>query len=284
MSKLSEALVPDTLLPAKKKRGRAAKERPVRKDALMKLELDLAKDPADQILPCTERQQADHLGWYVSEVRSVNQDLRLYEKLPMLCLAEGCVRADDCPTGPDFLFKGLRCPMEIQEVYRGFVRYIRELEVDPAKYADLKLIEDLVTIDLQISRIDHEVKHRGMLTLQTAGIAQKTAEPVKDLGLHPLLQFQNKLRENRLSIYKKLLADRDSKQKVEQQQKKREADALDLIARLKAAVSERLAVPGQIIDVTPVLSPVSLPDEPDLDPDDLDEPAREDADGEPEPF
>jgi hypothetical protein len=252
---------PSELLPIPKaKVGRKPKSRNRTRDPLANLELDLAKDPADLVLPCSEAQQADHLGWYVTEVRATNRDLGLYDKLPMVCKAEECPRSKACKTAPEFLFKGLRCPIETMEVYRDFVRYVRELEVEPDNWVDLKMIEELVQLDLYISRIDHSLRVDGFMVEQTAGIMQKIPLPVKDQGAHPLIAVQTKYRDDRRKLYKDLLANRAERQKLQDRQKKREFDMLDFVAKLQSAVKPR-ADGGLIIDATSLLPSLPAPDD-----------------------
>lgn len=251
------------------RRGPAPLSRPRSKNLLPTLEIDLTKDPADHVLPCSEREQAKHLQWYVEEVRSVNRILGLYEKLPMICPAERCPYADLCPTKPDFLFQGLRCPLEIMEIFRLFVRYIRELEVLPDGHVDLTQIMDLVRIDLQIHRIDQHLQREGMLKDEVAQVVQSTGEAKYKKVSHPLLADQYKLRTQRDNLYKKLIADREARKKTELAEGKKTLDALQLMQQLQQAAMQMGARPLVQIQDSPVptLSALTAPQPEENDPD-----------------
>lgn len=234
-------------------RPKKGEKRPKSK-ILPALELDFTKDPADHILPCSEREQAHHLEWYVDEVRSVNRILGLYDKLPMLCPGEKCYWAELCPTKPDFMFVGLRCPLEIVEVWRLFFRYVQELRIYPDRHVDLSMIADLVRIDLQIHRIDQQIQIQGMLRDEVAAVVQNTGEAKYKKVIHPLIPVQCKLREQRDRIYEDLVATRDAREKAEREKGKTVMDAMELMRRLKEMAQKRspelvtIDVPGLVMN------------------------------------
>lgn len=211
------------------------------------LSIDFALGPAENILPCTEVRQAKLLGWYVNEVRSVNQTLGVYNSLPMICRGSQCYWNHMCPTAPDFLWFGLRCPLEMMDCFRSFVRYVRELNVSPDKHVDLIQIADLVRIDLQMKRIDQQIQVDGMLTDQLAGIAQAESKPFYEKGSHPSLRDQAKLRTQRDAIYKKLIANRDDREELRQKEGKEKLTLLDVLTRAKSLGKDRIidAIAGE---------------------------------------
>ena len=232
------------------------------------VEIDLSLDPAEHILPCEEAAQGRHLKWRVQDVRSVNRSLRLYDKLPMICQAEDCYWASQCPTRPDFVFEGLKCPYEVMVIYRSFVGYIRELDVQSEDYVDLQMIEDLVRIDLQLSQCDQRLQLMGMWVDQTAGIAQKTGTPIRDKAVNPLLTLQSKLRDDRNKLYKQLLASRDAKQKVESVRNREQQGVLNALDRLTKRIGRRSfedVVEGEIVmkELSPGEVEDNLPDDED---------------------
>lgn len=204
------------------------------------LNINFSLAPADQILPCSEAQQAKVLGWRVQDVKAVNTTFGLYKTLPMVCRAGDCFWASMCPTAPDFMFEGLLCPLETREVFRTFVRYIQELEVEPEDHVDLSLIVDLVRIDLQLKRIDQQVQIEGMHVSHVAGVVQKTGEILREEIPHTLLTFQRGLRKDRSNIYKELLASREARKTIELKESRETKNFLDLISRV-----QKVALPNQ---------------------------------------
>lgn len=233
------------------KQTKTKKKREKVKSLLPELVIDFTKSPGDLILPCTLTRQARLMGWYVQEVRSTNSRLGIYEKLPMICKAEKCYWASMCPTAntnPPFLFEGLRCPLEIIEIFKSFASYVHELGIEPDDYVDLQMVADLVRMDLQLSRIDQEIQIAGMTTDQVVGIVQNQGTAIKDRLVNPLLDKQMKLRSDRTKAYKELIATRVSKAEAEQNEKKRELDVLTFMNKLRQGVEGALPKATEIID------------------------------------
>jgi hypothetical protein len=231
----SELVSLDTASLERKPVGRPRKGSKRSDNPVPVVDLDLSLPPAELILPCADVTQGHHLGWRVDEVRGINKTLGLYEKLPMICHGSACFWAKQCPTKETgWLFEGLRCPIEIMEAYRNFVRYVRELDVHPDDHVDLNLIHDLVRIDLQLKHMDMRIQVQGMEVDHVAGIIQgREARPVIDKIANPFLSVQTKLRNDRQGIYNLLLASRKEKKKVEQAEGKQKLDLIAAMQRLR---------------------------------------------------
>lgn len=264
----------------KRPRGRPRRDRPVTEHLLPALEVDFSIDPALQMLPCSEREQAKHLNWYVPEVRSVNQTLGLYKSLPMICQASGCHWAGQCPSAPDFMFEGRPCPLEMIQSFRLFRGYVREMEVRPDDSVDLDLIGELVRIQIQMQRIDQQLQVHGMLVNTIGGVNQKEGKALYEKTQHPLFTRQSQLREDRNRIHKSLIANRAEKEKLKQVEGRQKMDMLDFMRRMREASEEGLGpakvegdvkalprspsfdfIPNQIIEGSAVELPDDLEDE-----------------------
>lgn len=225
-------------------------------DLLPILDVDLSKGPGNVILPFdleAEKKQAKHLGWYVAEVRAANRNLKLGHSLPMICAATGCYWAGQCETAPDFLWEGLRCPIEMMDIYKHWIGYVRELEVGPSDFVDVKMVEDLVRIELQLIRIDRQIQIQGMLVDTVGGVIQNVGKDkggvaVYEKSVHPLLTLQNKLRKDRNEIYDKLEVSREAKRKARQSEGKMNTDLLSIMS----AIKKQGARIEEIVDVDPL--------------------------------
>ena len=254
--------MPPQDLPVPNRGGRPKKSRTKRVgvNRLPTLDIDFHRDPAEQVIPCTETRQANHLGWAVQDVRSVNRAMGIWDKIPMVCAATGCYWARFCPTAPDFLFANRRCPLEIQELYFTWVRYIREMEIGPDDHVDLSMVADLCRIDLQVKRIDQLIQADGMLVDHVAGIIQgQNARPVMDRIANPLLGEQSKLRKHRDEIYKQLLQTREQKKKVEQHEEGTKRDALSIFQMFQSKLQGRATRIEEITDVPGEALPTVFP-------------------------
>jgi hypothetical protein len=223
------------------------------------LTVDFTQPPAEQILPCSENRQGAHLGWNIKEVRAVNETLDPYNTLPMICQAEACYWASRCPTRPEFLFEGLSCPLEIVDIYRNFVRYVQELDVNPDDHVDLKLILDLLRIDLQTRRVDQQIQLQGMEAEKVTRSANSTTT---EKVIHHLLTYQRGLRQDRSDLYKQLVASREAKKKAEAVDTRGKTDLLQLMARMKdAAEKKKIAVVEEPLPALPASAEETLFDE-----------------------
>lgn len=234
--------------------------------SLRVLNIDFAKPPADQILPCSDLEQSCDLNWTVDDVRAINQSHGLYEKLPMVCRGNTCFWAKRCPTAPDFLFKDFPCPLQIIEAYTRFVELVQELDVKPDDNVDLDFIADLVRIDLQMKELDMQMAIDGQMTDVPVGIVQKTGELRYAKGVNPAAGRQSALRKDRNDIYAKLIASRLDKAKKEAVEGKKETDLLTLFAKAMEKGKALTSGAPPIIDITPALPEGDdLPEEEDED-------------------
>jgi hypothetical protein len=239
-------------------RGRPGRRIKARSDRLLPvLNIDFKKSPADQILPCSDLEQSQDLGWSIDDVRVINQGLGLYETIPMVCKGSDCFWATRCKTGPEFLFKDFPCPIQVQEAYTHFVDLVQELEVKPDDNVDMKMIADLVRIDMRIKAIDMQVAIEGQMTDVPHSLWQSRGEIKYAKGVHPLLAEQHKQRDARNKLYDKLIASREAKKKSEAMEGKKEADLLEALSKLRESGMAYLnqGPRGKIIDVTPSPSP-----------------------------
>lgn len=257
MSSMEESLVPVQKVSLAKSKGGRPKKGNKTPYLLPVLQLDTSKNPLDQVLPCEEKKQATHLDWRVNEVRSVNSNLGLYTSLPMVCQASGCFWASQCPTRPDFAFKGRLCPLEIIEAYKFFVGYVRDLGIKPTDYVDLRLVEDLIRIDLQLRQVDQRLQLQGMESDTVGGVAQGTGTAIWEKTSHPLLATQDKLRNRRREIHKSLIASKVDKKELERKEGKQKVDTLALWNRISDRIdknttmnekSGEFVIEGQLVD------------------------------------
>jgi hypothetical protein len=235
---MSEDTEPSALVPVKRKVGRPRKTEatvapPKKKKRLLPvLKVDLTRDPSEQTLQYTEVEQARHLGWKTAEVRSVNAQLGLTDSLPMVCQASGCFYASQCPTRPDFKFKGYLCPLQTMDVYRYFLGYVVDLDIQPTDYVDLRLVEDLVRIDLQLKTVDQQIQMTGLETDTVGGVLQMAGKAIFEKTAHPLLLHQDKLRNRRRDIHKSLIASRAEKWDRDRKEGKAREDTLSIMDKI----------------------------------------------------
>jgi hypothetical protein len=226
-----------------------------------RVEIDLRRDPADLILPCSEGKQAGTLGWHVQDVRAINRMLGLYNRLPLVCAASGCYWAKLCPSREfDFPFVGLCCPYEIEDIFYNFVRFVRELGVGPDDHVDLSMISDLVRLDLQIKRVDQQIQVEGMTMDRVAGVAQRDAKAFREKAAHPLLILQRGWRKDRAEIYRQLVASREAKQAADRADEKKTMDVLEMMSRLRKMRGDQ--APNSTIVELPILTEaIELPED-----------------------
>lgn len=224
---------------SKKSPGRPKKIKLERVPELLPvIDVDWTLQPETQIknLPCKDYKQGEVLGWNTEDVKAVNKSLGMYNTVPMLCGAQKCFWAEMCPSKKyDYPFEGYRCPLEIIEIWNQFVRYVRELDLDPSDQVDLIMTADLVRLDIQIKRIDQHLQIEGMMNDQPAGVDTHGGKLLFAKNAHQLLTQQRGLRKDRNQIFAELVASRKEREKMELAKGKQEENAMGLLERFQAA-------------------------------------------------
>lgn len=182
------------------------------------------------------------LRWTEAEVRAVNALHGLYTDLPVQCRGTGCDWAGICPLvagGTVEPHLGRECPLEIQEAFQCFVAYVTSLGIQPADYVDLTQVFDLVRIHIQLRRCDLDQKIHNLVGDQPRLVIQKTGEVVRGPEVTLSVETQSRLRKDRDTIYKQLLASREAKVKAEALSGRQKDNILKILSNFtKVARSE----------------------------------------------
>ncbi len=152
-------------------------------------------------------------GWNGEEITAVNEQLNIYTDAPITC-KDTCPFSSDCPLVQNGLVSRWRnkpCPIDSISAFRKFAGYINDLDIKPEDYTDINMVNDLVRLHLQMDRCDKLIRNESPLETMVAGTDAKTT--LKHAARQPnqYLEVQRRIRADIASIYKQLMASRQSK-------------------------------------------------------------------------
>lgn len=163
-------------------------------------------------------------GWSESERDEAVEYLRparvktgMLSTIPMFCRGEECAFAQSCP----LLKKGLApvgkssCPIEMAYVQQFFYDYIRELEVDVDRMAELSIVRDLVDQEIQHIRKTWLLSQEHFIQENVVGIDQD-GKVITKKELHQAVEYEDRILKRKEKLRNALLATRESKAKVGQ--------------------------------------------------------------------
>src|SRR5258708_16931247 len=93
-------------------------------------------------------------SWTSEDISAVDEQLDIYDKVPILCKGSDCGFASDCPllkTGLVTRWLGHRCPIEIIAAFRHFAGFVNNLDIKPEDYVDITIVNDLVRLSIQMA-------------------------------------------------------------------------------------------------------------------------------------
>ena len=187
----------------------------------------------------TLRNRAKMVGWDPKSLKVVEEVTGLLTTLPRRCPGKVLVSklksrssdpgAQTCPCSviqghnPD-VWKGHLCPAESVRAYQHFVRYIRELEIGETDHVDIGMILDLVQLHLTEDRCTEDIQINGLYEDKTGVVAQKTGEVHYDRTANISVALREKCQTQRLTLYKRLVADRAEREKMRAARVKEKSD------------------------------------------------------------
>ena len=206
------------------------------------------------VFDCPDVLSIRRKSWYLPEwdgedVKAVDEQLTIYRELPIVCKAVECPFADICPLVENGLVTrwiGKSCPLEIVDGFRHFAGYVNDLHIKPTDYTDIQMLNDLVRLQILMSRCDKLIRKEAPIETMVAGIDSKTGLEHKARQPNQLLAVQRQLRQDINKIYSMLLASRQAKVDAEAKQKVK-TDVSNQMADLLAYAKE-MKDPDEEID------------------------------------
>lgn len=184
----------------------------------------------------------NELGWDGPAISAVEEQLDIYDKVPITCKGQECIFAPDCilcKLGLVERWVGASCPIEIIANFRRFAGYINDLGVSPENFTDLQMINDLVRMQCIMARCDTLAGKENPVETSVVGkdvksnLEHKLREPSSYYAL------QERLRKDINTIYKMLLASRQAKIEADTKKKIKEDISTQYAEIMEAAKALR---------------------------------------------
>jgi len=146
----------------------------------------------------------------------------VFSVLPLTCMQERCPLAKECPLlemGKAPLYK--KCPLELNMIEELYHRYTAEFKVQPGDFAQLALIDDLITTEILLKRTLNAISDpslRENFYKKTLGL-EESEFPIKDfqdgtitvmndlefgrqydIRVHPALEQMERLSNKKIKI------------------------------------------------------------------------------------
>lgn len=186
----------------------------------------------------TLRNRAEMVEWDPKSLKVVEGVTGLLTSIPRRCpgrVTESKLKSSDdpdsqsCPCSKLYgndpnVWKGHLCPGEAVRAYQHFVRYVRELGIQPTDHVDLGMIIDIVQLHLIEDRCTENIQINGLFEDKVAAIAQKSAQVYYDRIASSAIGLKERSQGQRMKLYAALMADREKREKIRTQRTKERLD------------------------------------------------------------
>ena len=156
---------------------------------------------------------------YLEEANSVQQSKHgVLSSIPLICKGSNCRFFDTCQVSCDARIAGTRCLTEISAIVTRFKHYCEHFEINleeerihPKDIVDVSLIRDLIDKEIQIIRAENKIAISGDFMAERISQIDKKCNVYYEEVVHPAVELQMKLVEDRGKILSKLNATRKDK-------------------------------------------------------------------------
>ncbi len=194
--------------------------------------------PTPHNVTSTLRNRAEMVTWDPRALKGVEQVTGLLTSVPRRCpgrvktsklkssddpASQSCPCAQLYGNDPD-VWKGHLCPGEAVRAYQHFVRYVRELDIEPSDHVDIGMVLDIIQLHLVEDRCNESIQIEGLYEDKAAVVTQKDSKVYYDRIPHNALAMKAAAQKQRLVLYKALMADRDRREKMRAQRVKERQD------------------------------------------------------------
>lgn len=140
----------------------------------------------------------------------------LYASVPIICKAEACPYAEQCELQQMQLAPyGEKCPMEIAAIEDLFVRYCKDMNInpeDPNQQVDAIMVKEVVDLDISMLRCDKKMAVSADFIIDQVVSVTEDGEAISRQELHPLTEYKEKLRTQKYKTLNLLNSTRKDKE------------------------------------------------------------------------
>jgi hypothetical protein len=158
---------------------------------------------------------------------------------PMLCAGADCPQKDECSLFALGIHPlGDPCPWETLIVENLTGSMIKELVIDPNNASEMSILSDLIQAEIMDMRATHQIAKVGLTQEQPIAVDNRGNVIYKEEEA-VVFQIQEKLKNRKDKLRRRLLVDRESKAKTKVTNPTTLADTLSaLVTRLQSKATE----------------------------------------------
>ncbi len=175
----------------------------------------------------SEKQQCEILGWDKKTLKMVNNQTGIFTQMPSVCAGtSGCPYGAICPIENRDAFIGRSCPLEVKELFTHFAGYVKDLDIQPDHFTDIKQVSRLCRQHMIMWRTDMNMKIQPEVVKEVAVIAQKTGKAYSRPAMNKNRELQEKTSLEIDRLLKGLLARREDRLMAQKEGKEGNSMAL----------------------------------------------------------
>lgn len=139
----------------------------------------------------------------------------LYASLPIICRGMACKYHERCPlVRMNIAPYGEVCAIEADMAQRLYAQYVNDFGIKPEDetyFVDMGFIKEMIDIDISMDRANRAIAVDGDFIKDVVVAVANDGRPLKKPELHQGVILKEKLQKRKDSIYKQMIATRESK-------------------------------------------------------------------------
>lgn len=178
-------------------------------------------------------------------MRKQNTKRVVLSSIPLVCKSHHCPFNGTCDFyAHDLAPEGDRCPIEIAAIEDLFIRYCKELGInpeDPEQTIDTMMVKELVDLDVQILRCDSKLAIDADFVVENVVGQDRDGNSISQKSLHTASTYKEQLRASKyktLQLLNSTRKDKDTSNENQMTEAERVAEMMAVMSAAKDQIDE----------------------------------------------
>lgn len=178
-------------------------------------------------------------------MRQQNRKRSVLTSIPLVCKSHQCPFNGTCEFYKHELApEGERCPIEIAAIEDLFMRYCRELGVDPddpEQTIDTMMVKELIDIDILLLRCDNKLAIDADFVVENVVGEDRDGNAISQKSLHTASSYKEQLRASKyktLQLLNSTRKDKDTSNDNQMTEAERVAEMMAVMSAAKEQIDE----------------------------------------------
>ncbi|MBA4293903.1 hypothetical protein C0431_13150 [bacterium] len=192
-----------------------------------------------------QKKSSDSVLEAARRMRQQNRKRSVLSSIPLVCKSHECPFNGTCDFyAHELAPEGERCPIEIASIEDLFMRYCKELGVDPddpEQTIDTMMIKELIDIDIMILRCDNKLAIDADFIVENVVGEDREGNPISQKSLHTASTYKEQLRASKyktLQLLNSTRKDKNESTEVEMTEAERVAEMMLVMSEASKQISE----------------------------------------------